>query len=201
MNFKVPFNWFDVALVALLVTGVFRGRRRGMSVEFLTVLKWLFIVFGAAAFYQPLGDLISANGFFSQLFGYIVAYLGIAALIFGLFALFGRGLGGKLLGSDAFGNAEYPLGMTAGLIRFACVILAVLALLNARSYTSAEIKAEQKYVDDNYGSDYFPTLRSVQSEVFEQSLTGPWIKKYLAFALIKPTTLPQKGLRPQTAFR
>ncbi|HKI68931.1 MAG TPA: CvpA family protein [Verrucomicrobiae bacterium] len=201
MNFKVPFNWFDMALIALLVAGIFRGRKRGMSVEFLTVLKWLFVVFGASALYQPLGDVIYSSNIFSQLFSYIVAYLGIGLVILGLFALFSRSLGGKLLGSDFFGSAEYPLGMTAGLIRVACVIVAVLALLNARAFTPAEIKAEQKYQNDNYGSDFFPTLHSVQSDVFERSLTGPWIKKNLGFVLIKPTVMVQKGLRRQTAFR
>ncbi len=201
MNFKVPFNWFDVALVALLVTGIFRGRKRGMSVEFLTFIKWLFVVFGAGALYEPVGQLIAANGIFSQLFSFIVAYLGIALLIYGLFALFKRGLGGKFLGSDFFGNAEYPLGMTAGLLRFACVIVAALALLNARDYTPAEVKAEKKYQDENYGSDFFPTLHSMQTEVFEKSLTGPWIKKNMAFVLIKPTPFFEKGLRRQAAVR
>jgi hypothetical protein len=62
----------------------------------------------------------------------------------------------------------------------------VLALLNARYYSQAEIKAKLKYTNDVYGSDFFPTLQSVQSQVFEKSLTGSWIKNQLAFLLIKP---------------
>jgi hypothetical protein len=46
-------------------------------------------------------------------------------------------------------------------------------------------------------------LRSVQSAVFEKSLTGPWIKRNLALLLIKPTA-PQKkdlkDLRPKSDF-
>ena len=33
----LPFGWFDVALVALLVFGLFRGRRNGMTKEFAHV--------------------------------------------------------------------------------------------------------------------------------------------------------------------
>jgi hypothetical protein len=79
----------------------------------------------------------------------------------------------------------------------------MLALLNARSFDSHEVAAEIKFQNDNYGSQFFPTLRSVQSAVFEKSLTGPWIKRNLALLLIKPTA-PQKkdlkDLRPKSDF-
>jgi hypothetical protein len=40
---------------------------------------------------------------------------------------------------------------------------------------------------DIYGSDFFPGLHSLQTTVFDRSLTGPWIKENLGFLLIKPT--------------
>ncbi len=33
-----------------------------------------------------------------------------------------------------------------------------------------------------------PVWHTVQNEVFEKSFTGPYVKKYLAVLLIKPTT-------------
>ena len=53
----------------------------------------------------------------------------LAALVYGVFALFKHSVGGKLLGSDVFGRGEYYLGMGSGMLRFGCVLLAVLALL------------------------------------------------------------------------
>ena len=41
---KLPFNWFDFVLVVVLVVGVFRGRKHGMSEELLPLLKWLAIL-------------------------------------------------------------------------------------------------------------------------------------------------------------
>lgn len=192
---KMPVNWFDLAIIVLLVIGLLRGRKRGMSQEFLDVIKWLVIVATAGLFYQPVGTLLTQNRVFSLLFGYIAAYVLIVLVVLTFFIFIKRVLGGKLIGSDAFGKAEYPLGMISGMIRFACMTLAALAVLNARSYSSSEIAAAVKYQNDNYGSQFFPTMQTVQAQVFKKSMSGPWIKHNLALLLIKPTSPEKKELR------
>ena len=62
-----------------------------------------------------------------------------------------------------------------------------LALLNARYFSPAEVKAMEAFQNDVYGSNFFPGLHSLQSSVFERSLLGPWIKNNLSFFLIKST--------------
>jgi hypothetical protein len=79
------------------------------------------------------------------------------------------------------------------------MLLAALALLNARYYSPTEVRAMQKFQDDVYGSDYFPTLHSLQVTVFDKSLTGPWIKQNLGFLLIKPTEPEDKQLHQKEA--
>jgi len=196
---NLPVNWFDLAVVILLLVGVLRGRKRGMSQEFLDVFKWLVLVLAAGFLYQPVGDMLPQSAMFDRLACYIVAYLGIAMVVFSLFIFIKRALGGKLIGSDKFGNAEYPLGMVSGMIRFACMIVAALALLNARAYTSAEVNAEIKFQNDNYGSQFFPTLQTIQAQVFKKSMSGPVIKDCLGLVLIKPTAPAKKDLRPEVA--
>jgi len=103
-------------------------------------------------------------------------------------------IGGKLIGCDLFGGAEYYLGMCAGAVRYACIILVGMALLNARYYPPAEVRAHIKYQEDNYGSVYFPTVCAVQHQVFDESFTGRMTKNYLGILLIRPTTPEEKGL-------
>ena len=197
---SLPFNAFDVILFVVLVVGIFRGRKHGMSEELMPLLTWLAILFICAVAYEPLGSLFTEQaGLFSKLSCYIISYVGLALIIIGLFAWLKRGLGGKLLGSDLFGKAEYYLGMGSGLIRFACITLVLLAVINARYYTAQEVKAEEKFQNDVYGSHYFPTWQNVQSTVFERSLTGPWIKENLSFLLIKPTETETKELHQKEA--
>lgn len=197
---KLPINLFDFLLLAFLVTGVFRGRKLGMSGELLSLFAWLAIIVGGALLYQPIGQMVAqSTGVFSTLASYIAAYIVAALGILGLFALINHGLGGKLVGSDLFGSAEYYLGMGSGLVRFGCIALAALALLNARYYNPAEVRAAEKAQNDLYGSDYFPTLHSVQAVVFEKSLTGPWIKDNLGFLLIKPTAPENKQIQRREA--
>ncbi|HEY9175808.1 MAG TPA: CvpA family protein [Verrucomicrobiae bacterium] len=184
---KLPVNWFDLALVVVLILGIWRGRKHGMSEETLPLLKWLIIPFGAALAYQPIGRLLRDSTPFGTLFCYILGYLIVVLAVMMLFSLFKRGMGGKPLGGDFFGRAEYYLGMVSGMVRFGCGTIVVLALLNARLYTQGEIHAMHKFQKDNYGSSFFPTLSSVQESVFDQSLTGPLIKKYCSQLLIVPT--------------
>ena len=194
---NLPFNWFDILVVVVVFYGLSRGRKHGMSEELVSLLKWLTILFGCAALYQPIGNAIAASPAFNQLSGYLIAYLGVALIIAALFAIFKTMIGGKLVGSDTFGRSEFYLGMIAGMVRFCCLLIVGLALLNARAYSTAEIRADVKYQNDVYGSTFFPKLYSVQSQVFDNSLTGPWIKTNLAFLLIKPTEPEKKELRKE----
>jgi uncharacterized membrane protein required for colicin V production len=196
----LPFNAFDLLLVVILGAGIYTGRKEGMSGGLIPLLRWLCIVFICAAAYEPLGRLFYQSGsIFSTLSCYLLAYVGSALIIVATFIGIKRALGGKLLGTDVFGTTEYYFGMGSGLVRFACIVLAFLALLNARLYSTAEIKAREKYVNDVYGKDYFPGLQVLQSTVFEKSLTGPWIKENLSFLLIKPTAPEDKSLHQKEA--
>jgi uncharacterized membrane protein required for colicin V production len=192
---QLPINLFDLLLVVVLTAGIFRGRKHGMSEELLSMITWLAILFGCAAIYRPGGQILADfTSMFSRLSCYLLAYVGGALLVLLLFAGLKRALDGKLLGSDIFGRSEYYLGMGAGLVRFSCILLAGLALLNARYFSPTEVRAMQKFQDDVYGSNFFPTLHSMQATVFDQSLTGPWIKENLGFLLIQPTEPENKQL-------
>jgi uncharacterized membrane protein required for colicin V production len=191
----LPFNLFDCLFVGVLILGLFRGRKQGMSEELLSLLKWLGIVLICAFAYQPLGQIFSeTTSMFSLLSCYLIAYLAAMLVIFIVFALIKKAFGGKLLGSDIFGRAEYYLGMGSGIVRFGCILLAVLALLNARAYDAAEVRAMENFQNTEFGSNYFPTLHSVQATVFEKSLVGPWIHDNLGFLLITPTKPQHKEL-------
>jgi uncharacterized membrane protein required for colicin V production len=192
---NMPFNWFDAVLLGFVVLGLHRGRKHGMSEELIGVLKWLTIVFVCAFAYQPLGNLIATSPVFGALSGYLMAYFACMLVIAIAFAYLKKAVGGKLLGSDVFGRTEFYLGMLAGVVRFSCVLIAGLAMLNARLYTRGEVQDELNYQNDVYGSHFFPTLQTVQSQVFERSMTGPWIKDRLSILLIKPTAPEKKELK------
>jgi uncharacterized membrane protein required for colicin V production len=69
---NLPFNVFDLVLVAVLVAGIFRGRKHGMSQELMLLLKWLVIVIGCAMVYEPVGQMFSQS---TGLFGLLASYL------------------------------------------------------------------------------------------------------------------------------
>jgi uncharacterized membrane protein required for colicin V production len=189
-------NLFDLLLVLILVGGIVHGRKRGMSGEVLGLLKWLSILLGGAAIYQPMGNLLAQSTGISVVTACLIVYLGAALVILLGFSVAESRLREKLVRADIFGRNEYQLGMAAGMLRFCCILLVVLALLNARSFSAEEIKASQAYQDAAYGSQIFPTLQGVQVTVFEKSLAGRSIKQGLGFLLINPKEaepLPSKA--------
>lgn len=184
---KIPINWFDLALVIVLLLGIWRGRRLGMSGQLLPLLTWVAIFLAAGVGYDPLAQVLLNNTPFGQLACRVLAYLAIVLAGLIVFSLIKYRLGGKLLGSDVFGRLEYYLGMLAGMVQFGCIVLVALALLNARLYSAAEVRAMQRFQQDNYGSNFFPTLQSVQQVVFVESFTGPHLKRYCGRFFISPT--------------
>ena len=200
MNYqKLPISFFDLIVLAVLVLGLMRGRRHGMSEELMGMLKWILIVIGCAFIYEPLGRALAQSSPFSLLASYMFVYAGGLLLVLGIFGLTKHYLGGKLVGSDIFGKSEYYLGMGAGLVRFACVLMAILALLNARYFSPQEVRAMENFQNDVYGSNYFPTWHTAQAIVFDESFSGGWIRDHLGFFLIRPTAPEDKQFHQKEA--
>ncbi len=196
---KLPINVFDCVVLATLVVGLMRGRKHGMSEELMGLLKWLSVVIVCATVYEPAGQWFAQSSPFSLLASFLFVYTAGALLILSLFAFCKYRLGGKLVGSDIFGRAEYYLGMGSGVVRFSCMLLAALALLNARYFTPMEVRAMEAFQNDMYGSNYFPTWHTAQEVVFERSFSGAWIKEHLGFLLIKPTQPEDKEFHQKEA--
>jgi len=183
-EFNYGYNWFDLVAGAVLIVGFFVGRKRGMSLELLTVLQWLAIVFLGALACDPLGRMFADFSGLNPTLTYITAYLLTAIGIKILFVLIRRMTGEKLVGNTLFGNMEYYLGMGAGMVRFSCILLFALALVNAKQYTKAEIKAKLDHQQDWAGSIYFPPFGVIQQTIFEESLTGRAVKHFMSAQLI-----------------
>lgn len=196
---KLPINIFDFIVVAVLVMGIVRGRRHGMSEELMSLIKWLLIVVGCGYAYEPAGRWLAQSSPFSLLASYMFVYASGLLLILAVFGLCQHYLGSKLVGSDVFGKSEYYLGMGAGLVRFGCVLVAAMALLNARYFSPEEVRAMENFQNDVYGSNYFPTWHSAQEVVFDDSMAGGWIRDHLSFLLIQPTRPEDKQYHQKEA--
>jgi uncharacterized membrane protein required for colicin V production len=195
---RLTFGWFDVALILILAFGLWRGRKRGMSRELLPVLMWLSFVGGGALGYPLLAEELVKTGYVRKVFGAsfvertaanITAYLVITFLVWVLFAVLKNLFKTRVEGANAFGSSEYYLGMFSGMVRYACMVLFALALINAPVYSSEEIKARAAYNKRWYGGgiydgNYMGDLPSFQKSIFKDSIFGSLIKNNLALLLI-----------------
>jgi uncharacterized membrane protein required for colicin V production len=197
----LPVGWFDGVLVAVLVAGFFRGRKNGMTKEVLPMFQWLAIVLLGGLAYEMAGQLFMNLANLKITAAYILGYLALAFVVYLVFAYLKKLLTPRLEGSNLFGSMEYYLGITSGVLRFGFVLFFALALLHAPYYTQAEIAQRNAYNARWYGGgqkgfsgNFFPTLQTVQTGVFNDSFTGPFIAKYLGVMLIN--TESAKGARP-----
>ena len=142
--------------------------------------------------------MLAANTPFSLYFCYVAVYSLVIVLFIMLFSYVKPRLGDKICDSDIFGSLEFYLGMAAGAVRYACIILVLLSLLNARLYTPAEIKAENDFQERNFGSAFFPTVITCQSAIFDKSLTGTMARSHLSPLMIRPTHPEHKDIDRHT---
>src|SRR5215831_17809351 len=95
---KLPINVFDVVVLAILLMGLLRGRKHGMSEELMGLVKWLTVVTVCSLLYQPAGEWFAKSSPFSLLASFLMVYIGGVLLILGIFALCKHRIGGKLVG-------------------------------------------------------------------------------------------------------
>lgn len=182
------FSWFDLVTIVMLALGIWVGRRRGMSGQVLDLILWLVIVTAGSWLNPSMGgwirDVMGLSPGASHILAYLVVIGGV--LFFGF--LIRRWVGQKLMSSDTFGNLEYYLGMVAGAVQFMCILLAVLAVLNAPKISQEELDRKLASQRNDLGEIYFPPFGQIQQSIFQRSLTGRTVKRYLSAALVQKSS-------------
>jgi len=185
---KYAVNYFDVFVVLWLILGVFMGRKHGMSQEVLPMVQWIAIVILAGMFYGPIAQFLHQNANLELVLASIIGYVLVGLVVHFIFLWIKQGIGEKLVGSDMFGRAEYYLGMAGGAVRFACMLVCLIALMNVRIITDVEMARSEKVQRQNFEGIRFPTYGSVQHAVLFESLTGRTVKANMSHLLIASIT-------------
>ena len=79
---KLPFGWFDVVFAALLVFGMYRGRRNGLTKELAPTLRWVCIVLAGCFGYAAAGQILRNFTGLGQEGSDSLGYLALALLVF-----------------------------------------------------------------------------------------------------------------------
>jgi uncharacterized membrane protein required for colicin V production len=189
----LAFGYFDAIVLAWLLAGFLRGRKRGMTQEILPMFQWVGIVLLGGYFNQPIGAFLRQNfpGSFDEQWSCILGYGIIALGTVLFFGLLKHWLGDKLTGSDLFGRCEYYLGILAGVARFGCMLLVLLAIMHSRIVTRAELDAIDAQMHKNFDDIHPPRYDygCVEQAIFTQSFVGRAVQENLPDILI-PTVAP-----------
>jgi uncharacterized membrane protein required for colicin V production len=181
---NAKFNYFDLMAIVWLIIGFFRGRKRGMSQEFLPLMQWVAIVVVGGLFYTQVSVYVHQYAQFGWLWSNVSAYGLIAIAVHLVYKWFQKMFGEKLVEKDPFGRGEFYLGMMAGVTRFGCMIIVAMALMNSRVGTAAELAQMEKFQAAWFSDIRFPTYGEFQQEVLLQSFSGKWVQVHLKSVLI-----------------
>jgi len=182
------FNYFDLVAIVWLIIGFFRGRKRGMSGEFLPLMQWVAIVVLGGLFYTQVSVYIHQYAQFGWLWSNVSAYLLIAAAIHLVYKWLQGIFAERLVEKDPFGRGEFYLGMMAGVTRFACMIIFAMALMNSRIGTAAELAQMEKFQARWFSDIRFPTYGEFQQDVLLKSFSGKFVQVHLKNVLIASVT-------------
>lgn len=167
----VPFSWFDILVLMVMLAGFVRGRKRGLSGELLSLMKWLAVIVLGNLYYEPLGDWLADHAQVTHNYANICVYVTIILGVWLAGALVKQTTRGKLIRKDSFGRLEKPLGMIAGATRYLCGIFIGIVILNTVVYKPKEIAG--------------PVAR-LQQQIVYNSATGLFVREHLSMTLIEP---------------
>lgn len=186
------FGWFDFVTIGFLAVGFRLGWTKGLSAELLPTAQWLAALITASVTYHKLGAMIAGLIHVSNSSGYVLAYTAAILAVVIIFVLVRKALGEKISGTNLFGRMEFYLGSLAGLIKLTCILFIILAFLNSWYVSEEQMSANAKMQKDNFGSISFPTMGSIQQDVFTRSLSGRFTKDKLAMVLIQPKSAAEE---------
>ena len=186
---RIPGDWFDLVVLAVLVFGIVRGGVRGMSEEMLTVFQWLTVVVISSLYYREVGQWFANFAGVTLVYAYMFVYTSILILICVAFVGIKRFAGEKLVSSDRFGKWERILGMGAGMLRYACIVLVFLAIINAPVYPWQEVESDIVA--------HKLTLGTLHFQITKQSYAGQLAQEHLSTVLVDfaPSTPPPPPVR------
>lgn len=183
-------NTYDFLFLALIIVGVCASKQ-GLPMELLPLGRWLGIVLLGAFVYLPLAGFIVRMGKMSFGGAAVLAYLILAGIAVAVFIALKTNLQRPLESARFFGKGDHVLGMAAGGVKMLCVVIAVMALLNARHVDEAQMAANAKMQEQNFGTINFDTFGTIQKGVVHESFLGGATARYAPFLLIQPRKDPK----------
>lgn len=194
-------DWFDLVFLVVLIFGIYRGRRNGLSRELLPMLQWIALVIVCGLGYPTVADFLTQKLAWGRTVSDVTGYLALGLVVLLVFGGLKRLFTERMVKNDIFKGGEYYFGMPAGMVRFACMTLAALALINAPVYSQQDITNQLARDRANFGGgtmsgSFFPSFSDVQTAIFLQSFTGRYVKANLQLLLIDKMRLDVTHIKP-----
>lgn len=182
-------NWFDMAVLFLVMLGARRGFRQGLSEELMGLLQWLVGLSLFGLWHVDWAHELSRFFGIRLVHGELLVVLG---LLWGTFWLSSKLE--KIWVENGFyfeiaTGFDRLLGMFCGLLKSMCLAFALMALLSFPSFTKGDLMRSKEYQREWFGTLEFPTFGDLQQDVIAQSYTGKKVQHLLVAFMRRPVLI------------
>ena len=184
----MPFSWFDGVVIVLLGVGVFKGKKHGMSEELFPLMAWLAVAVGAGMLYQPVGNFLAEHVRIPRYWIMVLTYIFIAFMLHTIFTVIRKKAKDQVQKIDIFGKMEYFLGMIAGALKVACMIVVGVSLFCSKIVTEEEVKRDRAKQENDLGTTFFPTRKTAHYDIVYGSFTGDFLRNKVPNLVMQPVT-------------
>ena len=162
---SLTFGVLDIAVVVIVLIGAISGCITGFSRSAARLIGFVLAIPVSLLFTKTAAEALAAASGFSYMICSLIAFVGVALLVYIILCIFGSQLANVLSASSALHALDSILGFIWGLVGSAVTLSIILMILNYQPFIDFSGLTESSLVISDIIEPLFPSVLGIISGV------------------------------------
>ena len=162
---SLTFGVLDIAVVVIVLIGAISGCITGFSRSAARLIGFVLAIPVSLLFTKNAAEALAAESGFSYMICSLIAFVGVALLVYIILCIFGSQLANVLSASSALHALDSILGFIWGLVGSAVTLSIILMILNYQPFIDFSGLTESSLVISDIIEPLFPSVLDIISGV------------------------------------
>ena len=162
---SLTFGVLDIAVVVIVLIGAISGCITGFSRSAARLIGFVLAIPVSLLFTKTAAEALAAASGFSYMICSLIAFVGVALLVYIILCIFGSQLANVLSASSALHALDSILGFIWGLVGSAVTLSIILMILNYQPFIDFSGLTESSLVISDIIEPLFPSVLDIISGV------------------------------------
>ncbi len=162
---SLTFGVLDIAVVVIVLIGAISGCITGFSRSAARLIGFVLAIPVSLLFTKTTAEALAAASGFSYMICSLIAFVGVALLVYIILCIFGSQLANVLSASSALHALDSILGFIWGLVGSAVTLSIILMILNYQPFIDFSGLTESSLVISDIIEPLFPSVLDIISGV------------------------------------